>query len=657
MVSTIIKPEHMKQIFIAVFLVIYSINLYAQTLFTYKGEKVDKEEFLRAFYKNNTGDKSEQAMREYLNLFIAFKLKVKAAKDMRLDTLAGQKNDVQNFRAQLEEEYTNDEKMIRSLSREAFERSQKDIRLSHIFIPFDKNATRRATSYTNGVFSDTAAAFAVAQQAYTALNNKENFTAVAMKYSQDPSVETNKGDIGYITVFTLPYALENIAYNLNTGDYAPPYKSNLGYHIIMKTGERPAFGRMSAAQILLAYATQPTAAEKAAQSRLADSLYSIIIKGGDFEALARQYSGERNAAATGGLMPDFGVGRYEPVFENAVFSLQKDGDVTKPFETPFGIHIVKRIKHQPVATDTLQINTLFKDQVLQDSREKMAREQFAKEVLNKTGYKKIFQNDEELWNATDSFLNNNRIIPLKGINEKTVLFSIGADQVTMSDWTAYVQETRRTTILPYNEMMKQFVALRANSYYRRNLEKYDSRFRDQVAEFSDGNLLFEVMERKVWNKAGEDKTTLKKYYDEHTSKYMWGESAGVIFFTVADKTTAEEIRKDIQPYIKKWKGLSESTSGKIIADSARFDIAQIPGINTSIQPGKLTEMVTDSSDGSVNFVYIINTYKGPDQKSFEEARGLVMNDYQAVLEEKWLTELKKKYPVKVNEKVFKSLVQ
>ncbi|MFT3749373.1 MAG: peptidylprolyl isomerase [Agriterribacter sp.] len=648
----------MKQIFISVvFLAIYSISLHAQTLFTYKGEKVDKEEFLHAFYKNNTGDKSEQSIRDYLDLFIAFKLKVKAAKDMRLDTLPGQKNDVQNFRAQLQEEYTSDEKMIRSLSREAFERSQKDIRLSHIFIPFDKNATRRAASYNNGIFSDTAAAFTIVQQVYAALNNKENFTDVAVKYSQDPSVETNKGDIGYITVFTLPYALENIAYNLNTGDYAAPYKSNLGYHIIKKTAERPAIGKMRAEQLLLVYSAQPTAAEKAAQSHLADSLYSVIINGGNFETLARQYSGERNAAATGGLMPDFGVGRYETIFEDAVFSLKKDGDVTKPFETPFGIHIVKRIKHLPVEQDTLQINTLFKDQVLQDSREKMAKEQFAKEILNKTGYKKIFQNDEELWNATDSFLNNNRIIPSKNINEKTVLFSVGADQVTMNDWTAHVQETRRTTILPYNEMMKQFVALKANSYYRNHLEKYDSRFRDQIAEFSDGNLLFEVMERKVWNKAGEDKTALKRYYDEHKSKYMWGKSAGVIFFTVADKATAEEMRKDIQPYIKKWKGLSESTSGKIIADSARFDIAQIPGTNTDIQPGKLTEMVTDSSDGSVNFVYIINTYQGPDQKSFEEARGLVINDYQAVLEEKWLAELKRKYPVKVNEKVFKSLVK
>ncbi|MFT3949312.1 MAG: peptidylprolyl isomerase [Agriterribacter sp.] len=647
----------MKQIFIAIALIICGNNLHAQTLFSFKGHKVDKEEFLSAFYKNNTGDKTEQALRDYLDLFIAFKLKVQAAKDMKLDTLPQQKNDTKNFRAQLESDYTNDEKVIQQLIWEAFERSRKDIRISHIFVPFDKSMLRNPAAYKYAVFSDTAKAFEEIQKAYTALKNNEDFAEVAQNYSQDVSAQTSKGDIGFITVFTLPYALENIAYALPDNAYSAPYKSNIGYHILKKTGERPAIGKMRAAQILLLYAAKPSDEEKKQQLRLADSLYNVIMKGGDFEALARQYSGERNVATTGGLMPDFGVGRYEPIFENTVFALQKDGDITKPFETSFGIHIVKRVKYLPVSTDSLQANTLFKDQVLQDSREKIAREKFLADVLTITGYKKVWQDEEALWTATDSFLNNNRIIPVKNINDKTVLFTVGNENKTMSDWADFAQESRRSTVLPYNDMMKQFISTSASEYYKNHLENYDARFSSQLTEFAEGNLLFEVMERKVWNKASEDKAALKKYYDEHKSRYMWGESAGVIFFTVADKATAAEVRKDIHTYIKKWKGMAESTSGKIIADSARFDISQIPGNGTDIQPGKLTEMVTDSSDGTVNFVYIINTYKGPDQKSFEEARGLVINDYQAVLEEKWLADLKKKYPVKVNEKVFKSLVE
>lgn len=640
-----------------IFVMLCSFSLHAQTLFTYKKQKVDKEAFLRAFYKNNMGDKSEQALRDYLNLFIAFKLKVRAAKDMRLDTLAEFKNDLQNFRSQVEAEYINDETVIQKLCNEAFKRSLKDIRVSHIFIPFDKTINPSPASYANTLVTDTTKAFPRIQEAYNALKHNESFEAVALKYSQDPAVQSNKGDIGFITVFTLPYALETIVYNLQVGEYSAPYKSSSGYHILKKTEERPAFGKMRAAQILLAYSGRPGEEQKKQLLRVADSLYQVIAKGGDFASLAKQYSSERNAAVTGGLMPDFGVGRYDAAFEEAVLSLQKDGDITRPFETSFGIHIVKRIKQLPVATDSLRANTLFKDQVLQDSRVNIARDQFTEEVLRLTGYKKAFLQDELLWQATDSFLNNNRIIPGNNINEQTALFTIGNEKITMAQWADYVQESRRTASLPYGEIMKQFVSDSAVAYYKKHLEDYDNRFRNQLEEFSEGSLLFSVMEKKVWNKAAEDKAALKKYYDEHKSKYMWNESAGVIFFTIADRATAEEIRKDIQSYTKNWKSLSESTSGKIIADSARFDISQIPGNTNDLQPGKLTEMVTDSTDGSVNFVYIIKTYKGGDQKSFDEARGSVINDYQTVLEEKWLAELKKKYPVKVNEKVFRSLVE
>lgn len=647
----------MKGFLIAVFLMVYGIVLQAQTLFTYKGGKVTKDEFLRAFEKNNMGDKTEESLREYLNLFVAFKLKVKAAKDMRLDTLATQKSDIQNFRAQLEEQYANDEKIMQALIAEAFERSKKDIRISHIFIPFDRAVVKTPVAQTGGRLLDTSLAFANIQKAYSALNNNESFAEVALKYSLDPTVQSNKGDIGYITVFSLAYPLETIAYKLQAGSFSAPYKSAIGYHIIKKTDERVAFGKMRAGQILLAFSAKPTADEKKQQLRLADSLYLVIKKGGDFEALARTFSSERNAATTGGLMPDFGVGRYDAVFENEVLSLQKDGDITKPFETSYGIHIVKRLKRLPIETDSSQAAAAIRDHILQDSREAIAKEKFSEDVLQIVGYKKLFQNEQELWNATDSFLDNRRIIPLKNINEKTALFSIGNENKTMHDWAEYVQESRRVTVLPYNEMMKQFISSSATAYYKNHLELYDTRFRNQLEEFSDGNLLFDVMEKKIWNKATNDKVALKKYYDDHKSKYLWGESASVIFFTVADKTTGEEVRKNIQEYIKKWKGLSESTSGKIIADSARFDIAQLPGNNVTLQAGTLTEMITDSSDGSVNFVYVIKTYKGPDQKSFEEARGLVINDYQTVLEEKWLAELKKKYPVKVNEKVFQSLLE
>ncbi len=630
----------------------------AQTLFTYGKHKVGKEEFLRAFYKNNTGDKSEKAMRDYLDLFIAFKLKVQAARDMGLDTMPDQKADLEQFRRQMEEEYITDDSVVTALCNEAFHRSKTDVRVAHIFIPFDPNYINNMAPGAEKY--DTAAAFSTAMQAYAALKKGEDFGAVAQRYSQDSSVKNNKGDLGYINVFTLSYPLESIAYHLADGACSAPYRSSIGYHIIKRTASRLSFGKMRAAQILLAYAANESPEEKRHQQQLADSLYHVLKGGGDFEALAKQFSSERNAYITGGLMPDFGVGRYDPVFEKAVLALQHDGDIAAPFETSYGMHIVKRIKHIPVNTDSSQAVAMYKADVLQDARISLARDKFSEHLVQQVGYKKIFQHDDLLWKATDTVLAT-ADLPGGNITGETVLFSVGNEQKKMNDWLKYVKGIRSNyrpnAPLPYADIRKKFVELSANEYYNRHLELYNTRFRNQLNEFAEGNLLFDVMEKQVWNKAAEDKAALREYYDAHKTSYTWGPSVSAIFFTTGDKETTKAVRDNIQSYIPRWRTLSGSSNGKIIADSARFDIGQIPGDPADIKVGALTAPVMDTAEGSTNFVYIIDIYREPAQKSFEEAKGMVINDYQALLEEIWVAKLKKQYPVKVKRKVFEQLLQ
>jgi peptidyl-prolyl cis-trans isomerase SurA len=115
------------------------LTIDAQTLFTYGSHSVSKEEFLKAFEKNNSAANivsKEKDVRSYLELYIRFRLKVQEALDMKLDTLETQRADVQNFRKQIEGPYLTDAAEVKRLTEEAFTRSQKDIHLAHIFIPF-----------------------------------------------------------------------------------------------------------------------------------------------------------------------------------------------------------------------------------------------------------------------------------------------------------------------------------------------------------------------------------------------------------------------------------------------------------------------------------------------------------------------------------------
>ena len=100
---------------------ILSSSLSAQTLFTCDGRDVSKDDFLKAYGKNNTGEKaSEKSYREYLDLYIRYKLKVRAAYDMQLDTLPNQRVELQNFRGQVADTYLKDEASMDKLIQEVF---------------------------------------------------------------------------------------------------------------------------------------------------------------------------------------------------------------------------------------------------------------------------------------------------------------------------------------------------------------------------------------------------------------------------------------------------------------------------------------------------------------------------------------------------------
>ena len=120
--------------------------------------------------------------------------------------------------------------------------------------------------------------------------------------------------MGYITVFTLPYEFENIAYSIAPGKYSTPYHSKIGYHIFKNLGERKAAGKIKAQQILLAFPPGIDEAGKKQIATRADSIYKRLIAGEDFGKLAAQFSNDYISAVNSGIMPDIAVGQYDPAF-------------------------------------------------------------------------------------------------------------------------------------------------------------------------------------------------------------------------------------------------------------------------------------------------------------------------------------------------------
>jgi Parvulin-like peptidyl-prolyl isomerase len=623
---------------------VYTVN--AQVLFTFGNKSVTRNEFLKAFKKNNTGTPpSEQAYADYLELYIRFKLKVQAALDMGLDTLATQQAELASFRSQIVESYMKDDAVVNELINEAIIRSKKDIHLAHIFVAIHKGATE----------AEIKAAEKKINEAYSQLKKGQDFAKVAQAISEDPSVAVNKGDIGYITALVLPYDLETAVYNTPVGKYSAPVRGRSGFHIFKNLGERPALGRLKAAQILLLLPPDAGDAEKQQVKQQADSIFNALKNGADFKELATRFSKDNLTWQQGGEMMTFGVGQYDPAFEAAAFALKEDGDISQPVETSYGYHIIKRLQHISADIDTT--NELQKEEikqkVMQSDRMEVSRKRMYKKVLALSGYKKHPVNEKNLWIFTDSILNNKKAPKLAGLNGNTVLFSFVKQQITLNDWQQYLETIRNYDNMKAGKTNQQlfdgFVETKAFDYYRNHLEAYNKEFAYQLNEFREGNLLFEIMQRKIWDVAATDSIGLQRYYSQHKDKYWWEASADAIIFNASNEAAAEEAKKKLKENYQDWQTLVNNSNGLLQADSGRFELGQIPVVErTNFTPGLITAFVKNEHDNSVAFAYIVKVYPDREQRSFADARGFVINDYQQELEERWVEELKRKYPLMIN---------
>ena len=164
--------------------------------------------------------------------------------------------------------------------------------------------------------------------------------------------------------------------------------------------------------------------------------------------------------------------------------------------------------------------------------------------------------------------------------------------------------------------------------------------------------------KEVWSKAQSDTAGQKAFFEQNKIRYKWNYSADAVIFYCGDSTTAKSFRNLLVKDQSKWRSVLENFSDKITLDSSRFEITKIPGAQkATAKAGTITKIVKNKDDNSASFALIFKIYPTPGQKTFTDAHSDVVSDYQDSIDKKWIAELKKKYPVKVNEEVLKSIAK
>jgi peptidyl-prolyl cis-trans isomerase SurA len=370
--------------------------------------------------------------------------------------------------------------------------------------------------------------------------------------------------------------------------------------------------------------------------------------GGDFAQLAIQFSEDQFSFNRGGELPPFGTGVYDPVFEEKAFEL-KEGEISTPFETAYGYHFLLLDKKIPYTStlDSLNKADLI-EQIQSSDREMIATRQLIERISGIMKVKDQPVDKSSLAQFTRSVLANPSSVADMGLKPSTVLIAMDGKNITVADYRKHLQQLGQAGNFgdqpaeDFYEGFKQNVIL---DYYQQNIERFDPVFKKQMQEFKEGSMLFYMMEKYVWSVSASDTAGARNFYELNKNRYWWNKSADVLIFTSSNKELIETIKEAIVKVPERWEEIRDKYESQLTVDSARYEFSQIPGNPGELKNGEVTPVVQLEDMYSV--AYAVNVYNDRSPRTYEEAQGLVINDYQSVLEERWINKLKKKYPVKL----------
>lgn len=687
----------------------FSLNIIAQSnepvIMTINGKPVYKSEFENVYKKNNGKEinKEQKSISEYVDLFSTFKMKVFEAEANGLDTNSAFKTELAGYRKQLASPYLTDKNVNDALLVEAYERMKTEVKAQHILIRIEEGALPKDTieAYTrlmiirDAILKKTISAARIAEyenilkKSSAGINKSSNkkdsanyqsklnavtnlsaytntgedpFIAVAKKTSEDPSAVENGGDLGYFSSLQMVYPFENTAFKLNVGEMSMPIRTRFGYHILKVNDKRASQGEILTAHIMVSFAKDMGEKDKANLKTKIDEIYAKLKSGSKFEEIARQFSDDKQSAEKGGQLQWFGSSRMPIEFEKASFALQNNGDYSEPFTTKYGWHIVKRLDKKGLASfDDMKAD--LKQRIGKDSRTQAGKTSLIAKIKKENNFKENVMSKTPFLKVLDSTVYQGKWEAKKAdkLGNKE-LFTIGTTKKTQNDFAKYIESHQTARAIMDNNMFlqqsyKEFVDETVINFEDAQLEAKYPEYKNLLKEYRDGILLFDLTDREVWSKAIKDTAGLRVYYSKNKTNYLWEERAE----TTTYKCLNDKIAKQVRGLLNKNKTekeiidiVNKSSQLNLTSESVTYLKGENKDVDANWKKGIVSNNIIDSKENKV-VVLVINAILDKTPKTIAEAKGTITADYQTYLEKEWLSYLKNKYTVKVNEDVLKSI--
>ena len=615
------------------------------------GSPVYSSEFSRVYKKNLdlVQEKSQKDIDGYLDLFVDYKLKIAEAYAQGLDDKNSYKNELAKYRNQLSRNYIFETKITEDLAKEAYERGKEELNVSHILIKLGYDAMPQ----------DTLAAYNKINGIREKAINGADFGDLARTYSEEPNANDSSGALGYFTVFAMVYSFETAAYNTQEGEVSEIVRTRFGYHILKVNDRREKLPKISVSHIMIS--SNKGARTFDPEVRI-NELYTMLQQGENFESLAKQFSDDKNSAVKGGLLNSFSKGELRSAeFEDAAYSLNSPGELSKPVQSEFGWHIIRLNEKLSIETFEEQKATLEK-KVQDGGRSNIVTNAVNKKIKDKYGfsagedYLPFFENY-----VGDDVLSRRWVMDTLSAAQDGDLFTIGDRTLKYSQFASYISLRQRSTrphkekSVLLKELYNEFETQQLKQYFIDKLEDENEDYAAILSEYRDGLLIFDVMNKNIWQKAKNDSVGLQKYYDQTKESYKWKERVDVDVYSSVSNATALKVKELLiggksPEDIKATLNVDDKINVLLTQGVFEVDQRELP---TGLDIKKGISDVIQSNES-----YVVTNIKGviaPEVKALDDVKGKVLSNYQSHLEEEWMQELHSKYTVEINKKSLKRL--
>jgi peptidyl-prolyl cis-trans isomerase SurA len=605
---------------------------------TINGNPITKGELIYAFKKNRPKNEKIQvdSLEKYLAQYINFKLKVLEAEKLGIDTTNTFKEEYEGYISQVQKPYMQNPVSELDLIQEAYDRMKYEINASHILIRIN-NANSPA---------DTLQAYQKIDSVRNLALNEKAFEELAKKYSSDGSSK-NGGSLGWFSSMAMVYPFESGAYNTPVGGISKIVRSQFGYHIIKVNDKREARGKVKTSHIFLTKNGRTVESGR----QLIQNVYDSIQNGGDWKQLCIKYSEDTQTKQNGGALPFAGNGELPDEFLNGAHSIATAGTIGEPLETSYGWHIIRLDAKQGLPSFE-SLKDELSEKIRRSGRNQLDSEALIRKLKTENGFEQDFKILETtIEKAANVGLAN---LDLSVIGSK-VIFKIGKKAATYSEYFSSLGNANQLDATALWSRYKVFERDEILKYEDSQATSKYPEFGYLMNEYKEGLMLFEIMEKEIWNEASEDSLGLSKFFEANIKNFPAPERGDFIVIETSNEALFNKILDsiqvnwdtDIENQIKSRLDPKELSALKIAKRT--FERHELPNFDPN---WKEKEVQGDPSNLKI---YSLQQIIEAGYYRLEEVKGLVISDYQDHLEQQWVKQLRSKNKIKIDHKILKQI--